>query len=82
MLNVKLSHLSKTTVEYLPLSIVHLNMTVLWHSLSSILVLEDICPGLLHQIGVSKSSIYLIVLLNFLANIMLFLIRLFIYLYS
>ena len=53
MLNVKLSLLSKTAVEYLPLSIVIINMTVLWHSLSSFLtgVLEDICPGLLHQIG-------------------------------
>ena len=50
MLNVKLSLLSKTAV--LTLSIV-LNMTVLRHSLLSFLtgVLEDICPGLLHQIG-------------------------------
>ena len=55
MLNVKLSLLSKTAVEYLPLSIVlstsKYDSAVALSVVFLTGVLEDICPGLLHQIG-------------------------------
>ena len=67
MLNVKLSLLSKTAVEYFPLSIV-ISMIVLWDILRAE-ALEDICHQLRYQMqglfNVSKSSIYLIMLLIF-----------------